>query len=365
MSDLPQNDPFLPGEIASTTENILEPTNPAADALIDASERALSAGIPGQLLAGTQTEVEPGPLVVVEPLPQNGVNVARSEAEPLLFQGYEQHPISRPARIPHFGHLALLGCGILPVAFLCTSLLTRSAIYFHLFGVSTLNAALTEIHYTLGSMAVLYLLTLLGCVIIFPLIWHKGFFAGVQWQGATAIRLRSSLLGAAFVCFLLALLSGWVMPGPTNAPIDKLFRTPVAAWLMFGFGVSFAPFFEEILFRGFLLPALCTAFDWTVEKVRDLPPTPLGANGHPEWSGAAMVTGSILTSLPFAYMHAEQTGHSAGPLILLVCVSLILCSVRLVTRSLAASVMVHACYNLLLFSLMVLGTSGFRHLDKM
>jgi membrane protease YdiL (CAAX protease family) len=38
--------------------------------------------------------------------------------------------------------------------------------------------------------------------------------------------------------------------------------------------------------------------------------------------------------------------------------------VRLATRSLAASVLVHASYNLLLFSLMLLGTSGFRHLDK-
>ena len=35
------------------------------------------------------------------------------------------------------------------------------------------------------------------------------------------------------------------------------------------------------------------------------------------------------------------------------------------TRSLAASVLVHASYNFLLFSLMLLGTSGFRHLDKM
>jgi hypothetical protein len=34
-------------------------------------------------------------------------------------------------------------------------------------------------------------------------------------------------------------------------------------------------------------------------------------------------------------------------------------------RSLAASVLVHASYNFLLFSLMLLGTSGFQHLDKM
>jgi hypothetical protein len=78
-----------------------------------------------------------------------------------------------------------------------------------------------------------------------------------------------------------------------------------------------------------------------------------------------MVIGSILTSIPFAWMHAEQTGSSLGPFLLLICVSLVLCWIRLSTRSLASSVLVHACYNLLLFSLMMLGTGGFRHLDKM
>jgi membrane protease YdiL (CAAX protease family) len=46
-------------------------------------------------------------------------------------------------------------------------------------------------------------------------------------------------------------------------------------------------------------------------------------------------------------------------------VSLVLCAVRLVTRSLAASTLVHACYNFLIFSTMFVGTGGFRHFDKM
>jgi hypothetical protein len=78
-----------------------------------------------------------------------------------------------------------------------------------------------------------------------------------------------------------------------------------------------------------------------------------------------MAVASLLTSIPFALMHAEQTGYSIGPFLLLVCVSLVLCWARLSTRSLAASVMVHASYNLLLFSLMLIGTNGFQHLDKM
>ncbi len=74
---------------------------------------------------------------------------------------------------------------------------------------------------------------------------------------------------------------------------------------------------------------------------------------------------SVVTSLPFALVHANQTGYDLGPFLLLVFVSLVLCWTRLSTRSLAASVVVHACYNFLLFALMLLGTSGFKHLGNM
>ena len=135
--------------------------------------------------------------------------------------------------------------------------------------------------------------------------------------------------------------------------------------MLFAFGVTFAPFFEEILFRGFLLPAVCTAWDWAIERSTGKPAPPLDPGGNPQWSMFAMVGGAFATSVPFAAMHAAQTGYSLGPFLLLICVSLALCWARLSTRSLAASVLVHASYNFLLFSLMLLGTSGFRHLDKM
>jgi hypothetical protein len=214
-------------------------------------------------------------------------------------------------------------------------------------------------------MAALYLLTLAACVLVFPPIWHKSFFAGLQWNAAIALRLRWRMFGAAGLCLVLALVDEVLMPGPTNAPIDKMFQTPGAAWLMFAFGVTCAPLFEEIVFRGFLLPVLATTWDWTVEQRTGNPALPLDAHGGPQWSLPAMVAASIVTSIPFALMHAEQTAHAMGPFVLLVAVSLVLCWARLGTRSLAASVLVHASYNFLLFSLMLLGTGGFRHLDKM
>ena len=294
---------------------------------------------------------------LVEPVPEQPEHST-------LFQSFTQPEIHPPARIPHLGHLCILAV----LAFsglLGASLLTRSALYFHLFGISTVKQALTDIHYTLGSMAALYLLTLLFSLLVFPLFWHKTFFAGVQWRGATALRLRGGLFSAAFVCFVLAMIDGFLLPGPDDTPIDKIIRAPGAPWLLFAFGVTLAPFFEEILFRGFLLPALSTAADWLAEQASGQPAPPLDANGHPQWSIPAMVVASVFTSIPFALVHADQTGHALGPFLLLVCVSLVLCWTRLVARSLAASVLVHACYNFMLFSLMLFGTDGFKHLEKM
>jgi uncharacterized protein len=280
-----------------------------------------------------------------------------------LFDSFTQPP-PPPARIPNFSHLLLLAALAL-MGLLVSIAFYVGGVHLHLFGVTSLQQAGNDIHYILGTEAVIYLSTFGFSLLVFPVVWHKSLFDGLQWNGATALRFRGRLIGAAFVCFVLAFLNGELMPGPTNTPIEKIFKTPGAAWLLFAFGVTVAPFFEEMFFRGFLLPALCTAYDWISENITGQLPRPLGEHGNPQWSMAAMIVGSIATSLPFAAMHAEQTGYAIGPFLLLVGVSLVLCCVRLATRSLASSVLVHACYNFLLFSLMLIGTGGFRHLDRM
>ena len=286
-------------------------------------------------------------------------------AQPLFASYTQPHPPVPPAeRIPHFGHLGLV---ILFVIFgwLGAGVLVVIALRMKLWGVSTGAQAQTDFHYALISQAVLYLITFGGCLTILPLVWRRSFFDGVHWAGATALEGVGRLFSAAIVCFFVAMLNGLLMPGPTNAPIDQLFKAPGAAWVLFAFGVTVAPFFEEMAFRGFLLPSLCTAWDWSVEKIYDVSRRPLDEHGNPNWSLAAMVFGSIITSVPFALMHGFQTAWSLGPFLLLFFVSLVLCWVRLSTRSLAASTIVHACYNFMLFSFMLLGTGGFKHLDKM
>ncbi len=299
------------------------------------------------------------------PLPQ--IDLAPTERPPTeheLFANYEFLRPAVPARKPNFGDFlvfALLTLG----GSLCGGMVVLGALHYRLLGVSTFKQANEEIHYRIGSQAIWYLITLVLCVVVFPLIWRRSFFAGIEWRASAAAHHIRRLAGAAAACFVAAILDQVLIPGPEDTPIDQTFRMPGAVWLLFGFGVTLAPVIEEVAYRGFLLPSFCTAYDWAREQLTGLPPLGLDEDGFPRWSMPAMLVASVLTSIPFALMHGEQTSYSIGPFLLLIGISLVLCWVRLSVRSLAASVVVHSSYNLLLFSLMFLGTSGFRHLDKM
>jgi membrane protease YdiL (CAAX protease family) len=338
MSGLPENNPLLQ-----------DPTVPRRDDSLTEAD----------VLAKLNTYFPYDVPEFVEALPVND-----TLDRPLFLSWTEPEAHAPTRRTPNFGDACLLGI-LFCFGFLGAIVLARVALHFHLWGVFTVERAATDVHYTIASMACAYLLTFGAALLLFPPLWQKGLFAGLQWNAAAALRRFRPLLLAAFLCFILAMVDEALLPGPSNAPIDKLFDNRAAAWLLFGFGVSIAPFFEESIFRGFLLPALCTAFDWSVERATGSTARASDVNGHPQWSLPAMVFASIVTSIPFALMHAEQTAWSLGPFLLLVCVSLVLCWARLAARSLAASVLVHASYNFLLFSLMLLGTSGFKHLDKM
>jgi len=182
--------------------------------------------------------------------------------EPPLFSNYQYTPPPPPPRRkPDFGDCLLFAV----LAFggsLCSGVLVLAAMHFHLLGVSTYKQANEEIHYRIGAQAGWYILTLLFCVVIFPLVWRRNFFEGLQWRANAAKGRLGRLIGAATACFVAAILDQFVMPGPANTPIDQTFRMPGAVWLLFGFGVTLAPLIEEIAFRGLLLPAVCTGVDW-------------------------------------------------------------------------------------------------------
>ena len=154
-----------------------------------------------------------------------------------------------------------------------------------------------------------------------------------------------------------------LLPAPKTTAFDTVLTTPHAAWLLMGFAVLLAPLTEEIAFRGFLLPALATAYDWLA-----LERTPAGMD---RWqssslhSTSALLFSAIFSSIPFALLHADQLAHAWGVLGVLYGVSLMLSFVRIRTHSLACSTLMHGIYNFSIFASILITTGGFRHLEKL
>jgi membrane protease YdiL (CAAX protease family) len=73
----------------------------------------------------------------------------------------------------------------------------------------------------------------------------------------------------------------------------------------------------------------------------------------------------LATSLAFAMVHSEQLGQAWGPLLVLFVVGLVLTITRVVTRSVTPGLLIHVGYNLMLFSVLYIGTDHFRHLERM
>jgi membrane protease YdiL (CAAX protease family) len=301
-------------------------------------------------------------------LEQAGLEQTGQAAPPPLPDAlyvYPPPPPLRPRpRTPNFAD-AVLFIVLMLVGLVVATGLAGVALHFHCFGLRDFADAQNKTWLVLATQLLVYLVGLAGAIPFFRTMWGEDYFAGLHWQWQTARRLALLLAGVAFLANVMAMLADAVLPSPPHAPIEKLFDSQTDAWMLAVFGVLVAPFFEEMIFRGFLLPATATAWDWAVEKSTGRGPRPLDPDGHPVWSRFAMVFAAVVVSVPFALMHSAQLAHAWGPLAVLYCVSLVLCTVRLVTRSLAASTLVHSAYNCMLFGIMFVETGGFRHMDKL
>jgi uncharacterized protein len=264
-----------------------------------------------------------------------------------------------PRRIPNFGHTVLF----FTVAFIAL-LLTSVSLFavtmgLRLLGPETSEQLLREPRLLIPAMAIGYLIA--GAIVwaVFTYLWERPFVRALQWNFA-AVRRRWVLLlaGGVGLSLVVQFLSNF-LPVPKTLPIDDFFRTSADVWLVALFGTFLAPVFEELAFRGFLLPSLASSWDWLRGRNDRV-----SEDQDPHWSLAALVVSCTITSIGFALVHADQLAHAWAPLAVLFAVSLVLCGVRLWTHSLAASTLIHATYNGTIFTILFFATGGFRHLDK-
>ncbi len=198
---------------------------------------------------------------------------------------------------------------------------------------------------------------------LFPRLWRRPFLNGISWNGDAARRNAVRLIPLGIVVSFGVQGLSTLVAVPKALPVDDFFRTATDAWIVTVFGIFVAPIFEEIFFRGFLVPAFAIGYDWL-----SLPRTPAAREA---WHNSnaltrpALAFSAVLTSVLFGLLHGKQIAFVWPIILLLTGVSLVLTAVRLRFRSVAASALVHASYNFAVFFSGFIASGGYRHLDKL
>ncbi len=278
--------------------------------------------------------------------------------QPPMDNTPNEAPAEPPTRIPHLGHALLF------LAFTALLLALSQLLLLSLYHTTPGRLATTIPNKLLvGSEAFTYLATLTISWFIFPILWHRPFAQGIQANPAAALRNALRLIPLGITLSFIVQAASSLITMPKSIPMDDFFRTPSDVWLVTAFGILLAPLFEETLFRGFLFPAFAIAYDWLclprTEAARDQ------WNSSNQLSTAAYVFSAVLSSIFFTALHGEQIAFAWPVLLLLFCVSLILTVVRIRLRSVLASTLVHASYNLAVFLTAFIATGGYRHLERM
>jgi hypothetical protein len=264
-------------------------------------------------------------------------------------------------RIPNIGHALVFVCftGVVLVLLELVLVALGRAPGTEHDGVAKLLHPKLQI----ALLATTYLTTLLAAWIFYPLVWQRRFLDGLQWRWAVARNQAAKLVSLGLLLGVTMQAVTYFITPPKTLPVDDFFHTQTDAWLITLFGTIVAPIFEEVCFRGFLLPAFAIAYDWL-----SLPRT---AEAHARWqttttlTPAALIFSAVLTSIFFALMHFQQVAHLWAALLVLFSISLLLTFVRVRTGSVAASVLVHGAYNGFVFLMVIVQTGGYLHLERM
>jgi len=211
----------------------------------------------------------------------------------------------------------------------------------HLYGPGTrgIEDALGKNAFFIVSTEFVTYVAIVGFMVFLVWIRHRmSLSRAIQWNlPGRRLAMHALMIGAA-----LALVSDigevvfhrWI---PDSLPITEYFKDRPSALVLAAFGILVAPLMEELLFRGFLYPALA------------------------RWTGTFISV--VMTATAFTLLHGAQLGYSWAPLLLIFIVGVALTVTRVVTKSVATGVIVHMTYNFVLLLQTYIVTHGFRQMQ--
>src|SRR5579864_6695130 len=280
---------------------------------------------------------------------QTASQIPESNAAPEIYLSphhLENANVPEDIRTPWGGAELLIFFGFAVVAFLVIDFTAVSyiAVHYHLGRSQLVQFVTTNAGFAVGLQAFWSAVVLLFLLVIIRGYHNAPFWRSLHWSG---LRPRTV---PAFMVYLVCIFGGITLAmsvgfishfagEKTNLPIQDFFHTRAnVIWLMI-FGIAFAPFFEETIFRGYLYPVF--ARKWGVPA------------------------GIIVTGVLFGAMHAAQLWGGWLEISMLILVGIILTAVRAAARSVLASYLVHVSYNSFLFLGFFIGTQGLKHIPPM
>src|SRR5258708_31156035 len=177
-------------------------------------------------------------------------------------------------------------------------------------------------------------------VALYLISFMKARFGQTLWE---AIRWNwpkqgwLALVGIGIATLIVLQALEHLLPLPKKGPFDEFFKRPLDAYAFAFLAIAFAPFMEELFFRGFLYPVLARRL--------------------------GVAVGVFLTALPFALIHVFEY-KAWGPVLVVFLVGVFLTLVRAKKQSVAASFIVHAIYNGVPIIAAIIASHGFQQLDK-
>lgn len=267
-----------------------------------------------------------------------------SQADPLPPIAVTSLPIQQPVKTEiDLLDVLLVGIATALVFVILGSVAAGIFIFTHRapgLNPKVLEDALTKNAFFIVPTQFVIYVAIMGFMALLVWVRHRtSLTQAVHWNLPVHRRtLVNAVLGGAALALISDIgevgLHRWI---PDSLPITEYFKDRPSALLLGAFGILVAPLMEELLFRGFLYPALA------------------------QWTGA---TASLITTASaFTLLHGAQLGYSWAPLLLIFVVGITLTVIRMRTNSVAICVIVHMTYNFVLLLQTYIATHGFRQMQ--
>ena len=164
----------------------------------------------------------------------------------------------------------------------------------------------------------LYGLIYLSFRIVFAARYGKPVLASLGWT-RTRFHLWMAALGGVILAIAVGALAAALHTPKVDSPMEKLAETPGSFVLLAVLATTFAPFFEEMVFRGFLQPLLSRTF--------------------------GVIAGVIITAVLFGALHAPEYEWAWQYAVAVAIAGVVFGWLRARTNSIIPSTVMHGCYN--------------------